>query len=202
MSRPEERADSVRILVASHDDACVVAVRGVLASQMSGATCDRLDEATLRSRPSATALVVDGADGGERAAELARRARAMGFVGGILLIGENTGAPLSDMGVVAVEPGRLAHDLVPAIAAALEQSEMPLNDQVMRARRLVAAGEIALHLQHDINNPLAGLLAELQLMELDPLAPVHAEAVKRMLTICRRLIAITHSLDGIGERKS
>ena len=45
-------------------------------------------------------------------------------------------------------------------------------------------------LQHTLNNPLAALLAELQLLEMDELPPDHREAVERMIGLCRRLITI------------
>jgi signal transduction histidine kinase len=203
-SRPEAAVDSPRLLVVSRDAGFVAAVRELVAAQMSGAACEPLDDATVRFRPSATALVIDGRADPDAADKFARRMRAMGFAGGIAIVGAPAGAAAaqSDMGIATVPAGRLAHDLVPALAAAIEQAGLPLADQVMRARRLVAAGEIALHLQHDFNNPLAGLLAELQLMQLDPLAPEHAEAVDRMLALVRRLMTMTRGLDGIGERKS
>ena len=45
-------------------------------------------------------------------------------------------------------------------------------------------------LQHSLNNPLAGLLAELQLLEMEELPPEHREAVERSIGLCRRLILI------------
>lgn len=45
-------------------------------------------------------------------------------------------------------------------------------------------------LQHSLNNPLAALLAELQLLELEELAPEHREAVERAIGLCRRVIAL------------
>jgi signal transduction histidine kinase len=45
-------------------------------------------------------------------------------------------------------------------------------------------------LQHTLNNPLAALLAELQLLELEELAPEHREAVERAIGLCRRVIVI------------
>ena len=194
--------NSVQIVVVSREDSFVAAVRDLLAAQLSAATCESLSDVNLRSRPHASALVVDGRDGPDRGPEVARRARAMGFAGGIALVGDSTVAQSSELGVTPIAPDRLAHDLVPALVAALEKAGLPLADQVMRARRLVAAGETALHLQHDINNPLAALLAELQLMQMDALAPQHVEAVERMLALCYRLIAITRRLDGVGERKA
>ncbi len=45
-------------------------------------------------------------------------------------------------------------------------------------------------LQHSLNNPLAALLAELQLLEMEDLQPDHRESVERALTLTRRLIQI------------
>lgn len=45
-------------------------------------------------------------------------------------------------------------------------------------------------LQHSLNNPLAGLLAELQLLELEDLPPEQREAVERCVGLCRRVIQI------------
>ena len=45
-------------------------------------------------------------------------------------------------------------------------------------------------LQHSLNNPLAALLAELQLLELEELAPEHREAVERAIGLCRRVITL------------
>ncbi|MHB1297547.1 MAG: histidine kinase dimerization/phospho-acceptor domain-containing protein [Gemmatimonadaceae bacterium] len=45
-------------------------------------------------------------------------------------------------------------------------------------------------LQHSLNNPLAGLLAELQLLEMEDLPPDHRESVERAIELCRRIITI------------
>lgn len=45
-------------------------------------------------------------------------------------------------------------------------------------------------LQHTLNNPLAALLAELQLLEMEELTPTHRESVERMIGLCRRVITI------------
>ena len=45
-------------------------------------------------------------------------------------------------------------------------------------------------LQHTLNNPLGGLLAELQLLEMEDLPPAHREAVGRAIVLCRRVIQI------------
>jgi len=45
-------------------------------------------------------------------------------------------------------------------------------------------------LQHTLNNPLAGLLAELQLLEMEDLPDAHRAAVERCVELTRRLVQI------------
>lgn len=62
-------------------------------------------------------------------------------------------------------------------------------------QQLAAAGEVALGLRHALNNPLAALLAEAQLLALEPLSPEHQAAVKRIVDLCRRTVALVRELD-------
>lgn len=45
-------------------------------------------------------------------------------------------------------------------------------------------------LQHTLNNPLAGLLAELQLLEMEDLPEAHRAAVERCIGLTRRVVQI------------
>jgi nitrogen-specific signal transduction histidine kinase len=45
-------------------------------------------------------------------------------------------------------------------------------------------------LQHTLNNPLAGLLAELQLLEMEDLPEANRAAVERCIALTRRLVQI------------
>lgn len=45
-------------------------------------------------------------------------------------------------------------------------------------------------LQHTLNNPIAGLLAELQLLEMDNLTESQRAGVERSIALVRRLITI------------
>jgi signal transduction histidine kinase len=45
-------------------------------------------------------------------------------------------------------------------------------------------------LQHALNNPIAGLLAELQLLEMDDLTDSQRGGVERSIALVRRLITI------------
>lgn len=61
--------------------------------------------------------------------------------------------------------------------------------------QLAAAGAVALELRHDVSNPLAALLAEAQLLALEPLAPEHQAAVGRMVDLCRQTVALLREMD-------
>ncbi len=45
-------------------------------------------------------------------------------------------------------------------------------------------------LLHTLNNPLAGLLAELQLLEMEDLTADQRAGVERSIALCRRVILI------------
>ena len=50
--------------------------------------------------------------------------------------------------------------------------------------------------QHQLNNPLAALLAEAQLLRTEPgLGPEQGEAVDRMIDIMRRIIGLVRDLE-------
>lgn len=51
-------------------------------------------------------------------------------------------------------------------------------------------GSLKKSLQHTLNNPLAGLLAELQLLEMEDLPETQRQAVERCIGLTRRLVEI------------
>jgi signal transduction histidine kinase len=56
--------------------------------------------------------------------------------------------------------------------------------------------------QHQLNNPLAALLAEAQLLRTEPgLGPEQGAAVDRMIDIMRRIIGLVRDLErAVGEK--
>jgi signal transduction histidine kinase len=68
-----------------------------------------------------------------------------------------------------------------------------------QTQRLLAAGELAMRMQHSLNNPLAALLAEAQLLELEQLSPDHRGSVERIIELCRRVIDVVRGLDGVAR---
>ncbi|HET6679915.1 MAG TPA: histidine kinase dimerization/phospho-acceptor domain-containing protein [Gemmatimonadaceae bacterium] len=61
------------------------------------------------------------------------------------------------------------------------------------ARQLVL--EELTRLRHALNNPLAALLAEAQLLELEAITDEQRKSVERMVALCRRMVAIVRALD-------
>jgi His Kinase A (phosphoacceptor) domain. len=60
--------------------------------------------------------------------------------------------------------------------------------------------KVIARVQHQINNPLAALLAEIQLLSMEPtLGAGQREAVLRITELTRRVIALVHDLDTVLE---
>jgi signal transduction histidine kinase len=72
--------------------------------------------------------------------------------------------------------------------------EQVATRELHRVRSHLALGESARALQHAFNNPLTALLAEAQLLELEPLADEHHAAVVRVLALARRLVVLSRKL--------
>jgi signal transduction histidine kinase len=194
----------LRVLVVGDDAPFARAVRDIIAAELPQATCDCVDVALVRAKPVAGALAIDARENPADAVALAARQRAMGFAGAMVLICEADDRAMADAsryGYALVAPDELSQQLVPQLAAQVLQGESPHADHVTHAWRLVAAGEIAAKLQHSLNNALMGLLAEVQLLQLDELPDEHAAALERMLGLCRRMIELTRSLDGLSDRQ-
>lgn len=189
------------MLVASTDPDFSAALTAILAAQLSAAATDIIDPLRLRAKPDAMALVIDARLDASGARAVARTVRAMGYGGALVLVGAPADETAdAEMGTATVAADRIAFDVVERIGEQMALASAPFADQIMRARRLVAAGEIALRLQHALNNPLAGLLAESQLMLMDPQTPDQQASLERIVGLCRRMIEMTRTLDGLGER--
>jgi signal transduction histidine kinase len=153
---------------------------------------------------------VNGVDG----VEVVRRIRARGYGGPTVLVLDPSQPPsasdtasiarlgarvcsLDDQAVVslgaAVADALRTDDADPATAGAVALRA------VRQTQRLIAAGELAMRLQHSLNNPLAALLAEAQLLEMETLPPDHRESVERIIELCRRVIEVVRGMDGVGR---
>ena len=168
-------------------------------------------EGAAKLPPCAVAILDATGDAGA-VAELARGIRAGGSKAAIILVvgapDERLAARVAPYGVLEQVPLQEAsRALGPALERALGPGDASAAhaaalDELRRAQRLVAAGEIALGLQHSMNNPLTAILAEAQLLEMEELAPEIRTAVGRIVENTRRLVTLVRKLDVIGPKKS
>lgn len=203
--------ETVRLAVVADSPATGSLVREVLATMLPGVESSTLDPAaTALDLERTDCVVVDARVAGEAGVSLLRRIRAGGYAGGaVLLLDDASGEPADVAGAEAlgarcVATGaiteRLATAVVDAIAAHRgDAAASTARTTLDRTQRLIAAGEIALRMQHSLNNPLAALLAESQLLEMEEMKPEQHEAVARIVEQLRRVIAIVRQLDGVGR---
>lgn len=87
---------------------------------------------------------------------------------------------------------------IPASASRYNSDDEVAMRELSRARAQIALGESARTLEHAFNNPLTALLAEAQLLELDPMGEDQRAAVRRILELTRRLVAVSRRLGDTG----
>lgn len=71
--------------------------------------------------------------------------------------------------------------------------------EVRRIRTLLARGEQSRTVQHALNNSLTALLAEAQLLEMEPLGEEQRGAVGRIIVLARRLVDVARQLDSSSQ---
>ena len=62
-----------------------------------------------------------------------------------------------------------------------------------------ALADVVRTTQHALNDAITALLAEAQLLELEPLADEHLRAVGRIVELARRVVKVARRLDGAGS---
>lgn len=81
-------------------------------------------------------------------------------------------------------------------AAVLDDAEVdPAERELRRVRRQFALGAAARSTQHDLNNPLTALVAEVQLLELEAVGAEQRAAARRIVELARRVAAVARRLD-------
>jgi signal transduction histidine kinase len=71
---------------------------------------------------------------------------------------------------------------------------------VSETNKLMELSNAVGRVQHEMNNPLAALLAESQLLELDPtLNDEQRDSVRRIVDLARRVIVSSRKLDALRE---
>jgi signal transduction histidine kinase len=196
---------TLRALVISDDAAYGEAIGRLLQAQLTSQQPVVEGPEAVRRAPDAAVVVIDGRADSGGATALARRLRGMAYSGAIAVLSTDeavAGTNTARDGYAVVDPLRLAWQLIPQIEGELVLAASPHAPVVADARRLIAAGERAARLQHALNNPLMGLLAEVQLMQMDGTTDEQSEALERMLGLCRRMVELTRALDGLAPRSS
>jgi signal transduction histidine kinase len=92
--------------------------------------------------------------------------------------------------------GMRPHGVTTSPDSGRDAADDPATRELRRVRRQFALAESARTVQHALNNPLTALLAEAQLLELEPLADEHLRAVGRIVELARRVAKVSHRLDG------
>ena len=202
-----------RVLVHAEDAERALHLRERLVMVQPSARVEIVDAATLAEGdlPEAEVGVIDVTRASRAGIDSLRTLRARGFVAPVVLVAEDPhddalGNAMKVLGratcvarsAVVAEPLRLAEELASSARAA---DDSPAMRELTHTRRVIAAGELALRLQHDINNPLAGLLAEVQLLQLEELTPDQRSATERILALCRRIVGLVRRLDALAESR-
>ena len=187
------------------DDALMELIRATLAVEVPSLVVERATLGDAARAGRSDCVIVASATGARPTMEMVRALRASAAELPIVAVSaaddDEALTRMHQLGATAVSIARVLDDLPPAVATALASSEdraQAFTAEITRVRRLIAAGEIALDLQHSINNPLTALLAECQLLEMEPLPPDHHDAVLRIVALCRRTIEVVRRLDSIA----
>jgi signal transduction histidine kinase len=198
----------LRAVVVTRDPGFGDLVCEVLAAALPSMATETVAADVVRPPVNVAAIVLDAREpyDGAHAADGLRRLRACGFSQRLVAVVDGPDRAVqmvaARLGASVVVSAHLATELAPLIIddeADTSPAMRALRTEMKRTQRLLAAGEIAVGLQHALNNPLAGLLAESQLLEMEPLAPEQRAAVRRIVDLCRRTIILVRQLDGVGR---
>lgn len=203
---PEPGGDAWHIVCLGATPARTMALSALVSSVLPAAVVDVLDLRMVTSLPEADLFVVDGMGDGPGMLRDLETVRARGGLAPAVLVGSAPAdADLARVGDVVVVPAEgLGASLPNAVteiamrvaARSSDPGARLLWQAVDDTRQLVAAGRIARRVKHDINNPLAALLAEAQLLELDDLGDEAQAAVGRIVELTQRIIDQARLLEG------
>jgi signal transduction histidine kinase len=203
---------SLRIGLISTSPAMVSLVReSVTAAFPTATVADAVPEAAA-TLPECSLIFIDATADTVAAGETAQRLRAGASRSALVFIvnAREESLAASSASIGASEQIEM-RALGPAMAATVERAVggdgwndelLAARDELRRTQRLLAAGEIALGLQHAMNNPLTAVLAEAQLLEMEALPAEALTAVKRIIESTRRLVALVRKLDVVSAKKA
>lgn len=199
-----------RIVCLSTDSDATDVLLDAVQAIVPDALVESADLTLLRDAPRSECVLVAVGALSSGSESIVRDLRARGYVNAIILVADSPemlpAAALALLGVqrtiatvnmALVLPSVLTKVLESQDAVKASETGRRTLASLRRLQAVVASGQIAARLQHRLNNPLAALLAEAQLLELEPLAPDHATSVRRIVELCRRVIEETKSIEGL-----
>ena len=199
-----------RIVCLSTDSDATDVLLDTIHAILPDANVESGDLALLRDPPRAECVVVAVGALSSGSEAIVRDLRARGYANAIILVADSPEMlPASALTLLGVQrtiatvnmalvlPSALTKVLDGQDAVNASETGRRTLASLRRLQAVVASGQIAARLQHRLNNPLAALLAEAQLLELEPLASDHATSVRRIIELCRRVIEETKSIEGL-----
>jgi signal transduction histidine kinase len=199
------KSDELTVLLIAEGDDRASFLNAQLAMIFPRVTVHIVDQHALAEGrlPPADIALIDGGAVVRGAADSLRLLRGHGFTRPIVLVTPVPDDSSLHSTAAALGATRLPRDdanpisLGTALASALD-IDVNQSAALIQLRRTFAAGQMALSLQHGINNPLAALLAEAQLMQLEELTSEQRASVDRMVELCRRIVTLVRRLDVLG----
>ncbi len=200
----EAGAARYRVGIITDDPALQQLIAEIIATHLPSATTEALAFAAAATVDT-DAMVVDATVRGLTGVTALQELRARGYAGAVALVAESCDAALEQR-LLALGPARCVArpDMASALPDALADLSArpglsdelgPIQRELRRTQQLIAMGETTSRIQHTLNNPLAALLAEAQLLEMEELSAEHRAAVKRIVELCRRLVGMVRTLD-------
>jgi signal transduction histidine kinase len=203
-------ADAPRLVCYSTDGDAAIVLQTVVLGLIPDARVEAADSSSVRDAPDADCVILSVGSRFAAGEALARELRARGYAGGIVVVVEGGDTPsaadLAPLGIGAVIPANELAMELPAVLLQLlllerRAGRSPTSRAALaslrRVQSLMCAAGLASTLQHKLNNPLAALLAEAQLLQLESLPREHAASVARIVELCRRVIDVTKTIEGI-----
>lgn len=210
MSSPA--SPSLRIGLVSASQPIIALVRESVAAALPTATLETSTPDAAVKHSDCALVFVDATADAAAAGETVRRLRASASGSALAFIVNARDERLAKTGATVgaleqLEVKALGSSMAGAIERAVAANGWTddlaaARDELRRTQRVLAAGEIALGLQHAMNNPLTSVLAEAQLLEMEPLPAETATAVRRIIESTRRLVALVRKLDAVSPNKA
>ncbi len=193
-----------RIVCCGDDAAAAEALAALLRDLFPAVVCEGTTWPLLGETESIVCLVAIIGVEGEKTLDGILGWRARGYECPIVVVAEDRRAidrdTLATTGVHAViRQNEVSLQLLPAVESALDERRRftSIHQRLHHLRALLAAGRLASRLPHRLNNPLAALLGEAELLTLEPLTEDQRESVGRIIELGRRIVTEVKVLDGV-----